>query len=152
LGWVGLLQATHNDELVQSGILSSAEFFNRAQGMGFGGTPEQNYVQALSHVLLGRSGSPAEVAAWVGGLPGMGLPGGYLPGGFGLLPVLERQEAALGFLDSLEYRTDAIEGYYNALLHRPADAMGLNGWVNSGLDLLSVRIGFESSAEFFTNG
>src|SRR5262249_12335542 len=68
LGWVNLLQTTHNQELVQSGILSSTEFFNLAQGMGFGGTPDQNFVQALYRALLGRSGSQAESANWVGAL------------------------------------------------------------------------------------
>jgi hypothetical protein len=55
------------------------------------------------------------------------------------------------FLASTEYRNALVEGYYNALLHRPSDA-GRTGWVNSALDAKSIRVGFESTGEFFTNG
>jgi hypothetical protein len=59
---------------------------------------------------------------------------------------------ALGFLGSQEFRTDQFEGYYDALLHRPSDPGGLSAWVNSGLDEFHVRVAFESSPEFFSNG
>ena len=64
---------------------------------------------------------------------------------------------ARNFLNSQEFRTDDFEGYYNALLHRPSnpdntDPNGLNGWVISSLDVSSVRIDFEASPEFFSNG
>ena len=59
---------------------------------------------------------------------------------------------ALGFLHAPEFRADMFEGYYNALLHRPDDPGGLDYWVFSGLDLSTVRQGFEASAEFFANG
>jgi hypothetical protein len=58
---------------------------------------------------------------------------------------------ALGFLSSQEFRTDQFEGYYNVLLHRPADA-GLAYWLASGLDVHAVRVGFASGGEFFSNG
>jgi hypothetical protein len=92
-------------------------------------------VQALYQLLLRRKGSDFEVAGWIHALPALG-----------------RQGVALGFLHSTEYRTDLFQQYYNDLLHRPADAAGINGWVSSGLDSSSVRIGFEASSEFFTNG
>ena len=57
----------------------------------------------------------------------------------------------LAVLSSQEYRGDQFEGYYDALLHRPADA-GLAGWLASGLDVHAVRVGFEASGEFFSNG
>ena len=63
--------------------------------------------------------------------------------------------APLGFLagpSATEFRTDQFEGYYNALLHRPDDAGGVAGWVFSNLDRAAVRIEFEASPEFFTNG
>jgi hypothetical protein len=96
---------------------------------------DQNYVQALYQLLLGRQGGDAEVAGWVGALPQLGTQG-----------------VALGFLQSQEFRTDQFEGYYNALLHRPDDPAGLNGWVMSNLDMHAVRLGFEASPEFFANG
>jgi hypothetical protein len=134
-GWVNAL-AGQTEEQVLSGILASPEFSARAQAMGLGDTPEGNYVRALYQVLLDRTASSSEVAAWVGGLDS----------------GLSRQAAALAFLHSQEFRTDAFEGYYDALLHRPGDAAGLAGWVASGQDPHAVRVGFEASAEFFTNG
>jgi hypothetical protein len=55
-------------------------------------------------------------------------------------------------MQTQEFRTDLVEGYYNALLHRPADPVGLNGWASSNQDDLMLRIGIEGSGEFFTNG
>ena len=92
-------------------------------------------MQALYQVLLGRTAGGKELAAWAGVLAAQG-----------------RQGVALGVLGSQEFRTDQFEGYCNALLHRPGDPAGLNGWVRSGLDLRGVRIGFESSPEFVSNG
>lgn len=59
---------------------------------------------------------------------------------------------AFAFLTSPEFRVDQITAYYNVLLHRAPDAGGLSFWVSSGLDIDSVRIGIESSPEFFANG
>ena len=89
-------------------------------------------------MLLDRTGEPTGVANWLGGLPSLG-----------------RQGVALGFLTGAtgqEFRNDQFEGYYNALLHRPDDPKGLNGWVFTNLDIASVRVSFESLPEFFTNG
>jgi hypothetical protein len=91
-------------------------------------------------VLLDRTATASEVNGWVAHLPGMG-----------------RQGVALGFLRSTEFRRDEFEGYYNVLLHRPdnpngTDPASLNGWVLCGLDVRGVRVGFETSPEFFVNG
>jgi hypothetical protein len=135
LGWVGLLFQGQSEEQVLSQILASPEFYNRAQTLGHFGSADQNYVQALYRVLLGRTASDAEAASWVVTLPQQG-----------------RQGVALGFLTSVEYRTDLVQSYYNVLLHRPPDAPGLAFWVGIGEDGLDTRIGFEASPEFFTNG
>jgi hypothetical protein len=134
LGWADLL-ASQSEEQVLSQILGSPEFFSRTQALGLGGTAEQDYVQALYQALLNRPAGGGEVAAWVDALAAQGWPG-----------------VALGVLQSQEFRTEQFEGYYNALLHRPGDPAGLSAWVTSGLDLLGVRLGFESSPEFFSNG
>ena len=89
----------------------------------------------LYKLLLGRTGSDAEKAARVD-----------------VLPELKLQGAALEIELSPEYRTDVVEDYYAALLHRPADAADLNGWVFSNLDLSSIRVDIESGPEFFSNG
>jgi hypothetical protein len=134
LGWVNLLQ-TQTEEQVLSQILGSQEFYDRAQTVVSSGTPNERYVQALYQSLLGRSASTAEVA-----------------GSVGALSLEDRSSVALGFLQSQELRTELIQGYYTTLLNRPADTTGLVAWVSSGLDLLSVRAGFEASDEFFANG
>jgi probable HAF family extracellular repeat protein len=126
--WVSQLAQGKTDEQVLSGILGSDEFFNRT------GTAE-GYVQGLYQQLLNRSGNAAEVAYWVNQLPQLG-----------------RQGVAQGFLEASEFRADQIEGYYNALLHRPDDLSGLNFWLSSNLDINADRLGFEGSAEFYSNG
>jgi hypothetical protein len=135
MAWVNMLMAGQTEESVLSQILGSSEFFNHAQTLGFSGTADSQYVQALYELIMHRAGSAPEVAGWVGALPTPGQRG-----------------AALDFLDSGEFRTDQFEGYYNALLHRPSDSAGLNGWLASGLDVFNARVNFETSSEFFSNG
>src|SRR5262249_35107044 len=134
LVWVKLLRSGQSEEQVLSQVLGDPrhEFYNRAQTLGFAGTADQNYVQALYKVLLGRTAGNSEVDYWVNALAAGG-----------------RQGVALRFLSSREFRTDQFEGYYQALLHRPADA-GLAGWVASGLDAHAVCVAFESGPEFFS--
>jgi hypothetical protein len=122
-------------EQVLRGILGSDEFFNLAQTLVGSGTADERYVQGLYQQLLNRSGTRAEVAYWVNRLPQLG-----------------RQGVAQGVLGAPEFRADQFEGYYNALLHRPANQGGITGWVFSNLDINTVRLGFEASAEFLTNG
>jgi hypothetical protein len=133
-GWVNLLAVGQSEEQVLGGILSSQEFYGRAQTLVSTGTADRRFVQALYQVLLDRTAGNSEVDIWVNVLATQG-----------------RLGVALGFLRSAEFRTDQFEGYYNALLHRPGDS-ALSAWVSSGLDVLSAHIAFESSSEFFSNG
>ena len=94
---------------------------------------EERYVQALYQVLLGRTGDPSEVAAWVNS-------------------GQANSAIASAFLGSGEFRQDSIEAFYIALLHRPSDGSGFNGWFNSNLSLPDILIGIESSGEYFSNG
>jgi parallel beta-helix repeat protein len=135
MGWVAKLDAGQSEEQVLCQILGSTEFYARAQTMGFTGTADQNYVQALYKVLLARAAAGTEVAGWIKMLPHMGMQG-----------------VALGFLQSPEFRTYQFEAYYNALLRRHDDPTGLSGWVLSPDDMDTVRLGFEGGAEFYTNG
>jgi hypothetical protein len=132
-GWANLL-LVQTEEQVLSQILASAEFYAHAQTLIASGTADQRFVGALYQLLLTRTGTTAEVSAWVGDLPHQG-----------------HQGVALSFLQAPEYRTDLFTGYYNTLLHRAPD-VGLFNWVLSTLDAATVRIGIESSPEFFTNG
>ena len=134
--WVNLL-ATESEEQVLSAILSDSghDFYNRAQSLISSGTADDRYVKALYLVLLDRSPSAAEVQYWVTVLPQIGLQG-----------------IAIGFLHSTEFRTDLYESFYNALLHRPSDAPGLNFLVTSAMDTAQVRVDVGGSPEFFTDG
>ena len=69
------------------------------------------FVELLYASLLGRAGTAAEVAAWVGRFP---------------LPTsLTYLRAATGFTTSLEHRERTVRQLYAALLHRSPDAKAL---------------------------
>jgi hypothetical protein len=127
--------ASQTEEQVLSGILGSAEFFSRAQGMGIGGTADQNYVSALYKTVLGRTPSSTELASQVTALQQVG-----------------RQALALSILQSVEYRANVVRGYYSSLLGRTGSSAEVAFWVSSGLDLRAIRMSIESSPEFFLNG
>jgi hypothetical protein len=134
-GLVTMLLQGQTEEQVLSRILGSQEFFNHAQTLIASGTPQERLVQALYQLLLKRAGSPGEVAGWIK-----------------VLPQLGAQGMALDFLTSSEFRINLFTSYYNTLLHRPPDTIGLVNWILSNLDADTVRLGIESSAEFFANG
>jgi hypothetical protein len=132
-GWVAALLRGATEEQLLAALLSSDEFFNRAGTLGFAGTPNQQYIEALYSLLLKRSASSAEVSGWQAALATAG-----------------RNGVAAAFLHSTEYRTDVVEAYYTGLLGRttaPSPAE-MSSWVTSGLDFLAIREAFESSQEF----
>jgi hypothetical protein len=136
--FVSLLTSGDSEEQVLSFILGSQEFYARAQSLISSGTADERFVQALFLELLGRTGSPSEVAQIVNQLSQVG-----------------NGAVALIFLQSQEFRTIQFEGYFNSLLHRPdepGDAPFLSGLVQSSIDIRDARFLFETSAEFFTNG
>jgi hypothetical protein len=134
-GWVGALLAGAREEDVLAGILASPEFYGHARGLPASGGADERFVRALYGLLLGRPAGDAEAAGWVAALPALGRAG-----------------VAGSFLGSAEYRTDVVASYYGGLLHRPADPVGWQYWLGSGLDLYAIRLGFESSDEFYANG
>jgi hypothetical protein len=133
-GWVNML-GSQTQEQVLSLLLGSTEFFNHAQTLGFSGSANAQFVQALYSLLLNRTAGDAEINFWVGELPNLG-----------------RQGVAAAILGSQEYRTDVTAAYYISLLHRTADQLGLNHWATSGLDIHHIRMSLEASGEFFAGG
>jgi hypothetical protein len=128
------LLAGATEEQVLSQILGdpvSHEFFNRAQSLIGGSDANSNYVQALYQLLLGRTGSAAEVASWVSDLQS----------------GVTREQVAQDFLSSTESRTDVVAGYYVRLLHRAGDPFEISDWVNTGFDEFHIRVDIQSSAE-----
>src|SRR4029450_10111386 len=111
-----------SEEQVLGQILGSTEFFGRAQGMGFGGTPDQNYVRALYRTLLGRAASTAEVNLQVSSLAQLG-----------------QQGLAVSLLRSVEYRANVVRGHYTNLLGRTGSSAEVASHVNSGRDLRALR-------------
>ena len=134
-GFVAALLAGGSETRVLSLLLGSPEFYARAQSLTPSGAADERYVRALYQVLLNRTGSTAEAGGFVRAVPAVGRPA-----------------VALEFLNSGEFRTYQVEGYYNALLHRPSDATGLKAWASSGLDLAAILVSFVSQPEFTAQG
>jgi Domain of unknown function (DUF4214) len=100
-------------------------------------TPNQAFVTALYHDLLNRAPDPAGLAAWTNVLN---------------VRLANNTQVALSFINSLEYRTDAVQNLYHTLLRRDADAGGLNAFVNylaAGGTIKQVEIIMLSSDEYF---
>jgi hypothetical protein len=133
-GWVGMLLAGATEEQTLAGILASDEFYANSQ-LQFTGTADARFIQSLYSHLLNRLPTSEELVGWLQALPAMG-----------------RQGASLAMQQSFEFRINTIAGYYRRLLHREPDLQGLNTWEATPIDLATVRIGIESSPEFFENG
>jgi hypothetical protein len=125
-------------EQVLAGLLATPEYFQRApQIVGAGGSPsDTTFIKALYLQLLNRTPSDQEVTNAMTRLAAVGRTG-----------------LALDFLRSPEYRIQAVDANFVTLLHRagPLNPAEVNFWVNSGLDLTAIRVGIESSAEFYSN-
>jgi hypothetical protein len=135
--WVKLLQNGATEEQVIAVIASGTEFASHADTLIGGGDSNTNYVKALYQLLLNRTGSTDEVNGWLSVLPSLGRAG-----------------VANGFVTGMEYRTDVVTGFYSSLLDRttPPAKAEVSFWVNSGLDILNIELGFASSSEYFNNG
>jgi virginiamycin B lyase len=133
--WVNLLLQGNTEESVLSGILGSPEFAKRAAQMfPTAATPSEQIVRAYYSLLLHRTAGPQEVNFWVG-----------------QLGASNAQKVASQILASVEYRTDTVIDYYRRLLKRPIDpaAFEVNPWVNSSLDLGTIRAAIEASPEYY---
>jgi hypothetical protein len=155
--WESLLQNGYTEEYVMSQILGSTEFQARANvQMGYPGlqlgTYQSNYdfVAALYQDVLERSASATEIQGWFNTLPSLGYSG-----------------VAYYFVTSTEFRNDGVRTSYGdatqALPFQPffpdlvkrylssssPSSAEVAGWVNSGMDFLSMEIAFASTAEYY---
>lgn len=105
--WTNALANGATFEQVIDGLVSSTEYFADK------GNNYSTFVGSLYTNILGRTGSPAEIAGWVSALTGGET----------------RAQVAMGFLTSTEYRTDLVKQYYLTDLGRAADPAGLAYWV-----------------------
>jgi hypothetical protein len=136
MGFVNALLAGATEEQVEAVILASTEYYLRtAQIVGVSGpSTDTTFIQALYLQLLGRLPAQSEVSSWLT-----------------QLPQLQRTGVAASFLGSFEYRSIQVIGLYINELQRPSppSQQEVNVWVFSGLDMLNIRVGIESSQEYF---
>jgi hypothetical protein len=138
MGWVNALENGATEEQVIAGIVSSPEFADRANGQFGGADINANFIQACYNLQLNRSAGPTELNDWLFFLPTRGRAGVALS-------ILQSQESRGVFVRKL---------YGNLLLNRPTgpSTAEVTGWVNSGLDFLTIQTEMAASNEFFRNG
>jgi type VI secretion system secreted protein VgrG len=127
LGWVNALLAGQSEASVQVAILASGEFAQKS------GLTNQQFLRTLYSGLLNRLPTDAEVQGWANAISSAG-----------------RQAVAEAFLNSQEFRTDAVGGFYNVLLGRQPARSEVQAWVATNLDVAHIRLAFLQSDEFAT--
>jgi hypothetical protein len=137
--WVQALLGGATEEQILGLILGSQEYFQHVTTLaGITGAPSNdNFIRGLYLQLLGRQPGPSEIAVWDSVLAQNGN---------------NRAAVATGILTSVEYRGIVVRNYYHQLLQRLASSPSqgeVDSWVFSGLDITSIRVGFESSVEFY---
>ena len=136
--WINEFNNGASEETVLSQLLASPEYFNRAPsipGVTTTTPSDSAFVQGLFIQLLNRRASSSDINFFSN-----------------LVNSVGRQQVAFTLLTSAEYRSDQIITYYGqALLGRtvPPSSQEVSFWVNSGLDLTSIRIDFLATSEFF---
>lgn len=134
--WVALLAQGQSEEgVLKQFLTTTSEFFDHAQVLSTTGTPDQRFIQALYKLLLNRTPMANEIAFWSNALP-----------------VLGREGLVAEFLASFEFRVNLVSAVYMALLHRPEDRAGDDFWLSENLGANALRVGFESTPEFFQKG
>jgi hypothetical protein len=126
-GWISFLQHGGTEEQVETLFLTSPEYVSHIN---------VDYVQSLYINILGRPGSPDELAAWNNNIQNVG----------GLAGV------ANAFVRSPENRLNTLRSDFQTFLHRTPTDTELMPLVNSPLSLLALEDTVLSSPEFFANG
>lgn len=132
--WVSVLQAGATLEQVTAYFYGSSEYASR-----YGAVTNESFVKHLYRDLLGRVGDSQDVTDWANLLD---------------TGTLTREQVVAQFLNSTEYRTRFVTDLYANLLKREASptAEEVNSWVQTGRDLLSIRVAFAGSIEYSVNG
>jgi serralysin len=137
-GWLSALAGGTSRENVVNGFSESAEF-----QINTNPTPHAGQVYRLYGATLDRAPDAAGFTGWVDALDG----------------PLALAGVAGGFVGSAEFQakygpltdTNFVKQLYLNVLHRAADAAGLQGWLNalgSGTSRTRVVLGFSESAEY----
>jgi hypothetical protein len=125
-GWINFLRSGGTLEQVETLFLTSPEYL---------GHINTEFVQSLYLNILGRAGSPAELALWNNNIQNLGLAG-----------------IADGFVRSPEHRTNTVRSFFQTFLHRTPSNTELAPLVNTTQTLLDLEGTVSSSDEFFANG
>jgi hypothetical protein len=125
-GWVTFLQGGGTLEAVENAFLTSPEYISHIN---------TDFVQSLYINILGRTGSPAEVAQWNNSIQSIGF-----------------AAVANAFTHSTENRFNTLRSDFQTFLHRTPTTAELTPLVNSPSGLLSLAQAVLSSPEFFNNG
>jgi len=120
------------EQLITSIALSS-EFQTRAATLfPSGTTPQQQVIGALYLTLLERQPTAQELSNAAASVTQSGL-----------------SAVINGIVRSSEFRRLEVASLYETFFNRVPDVAGLNGWLNSNLNLLDIRSGLMASDEFF---
>ena len=126
-GWITFLQNGGTEEQLETQFLTSPEYISHIN---------TDFVQSLYLNILGRPGSPEELAGWNNNIQNFG----------GLASV------ANAFVTSVENRANTVQSDFQTFLHRGSSATETASLANSSLNLLSLEQLVLSSPEFFGNG
>jgi hypothetical protein len=126
-GWISFFQTGGTEEQIETFFLTSPEYISHIN---------TDFVQSLYLNILGRPGSPAELAQWNNNIVNAG----------GLSGI------ANAFTHSPENRLNTLRSDFQMFLHRTPSDTELMPLVNLSLDLLSLEGLVLSSQEFFMNG
>ncbi|HWB14452.1 MAG TPA: DUF4214 domain-containing protein [Pirellulales bacterium] len=125
------------DQQLEAGFIASDEFFGNA-----GGT-DLDWVDAVYMLLLGRAADASSATYWTSQLASLeGVESG----------VQARSQVAVRIASSQENNSNLINDDYQHYLGRPADAQGLQFWLQqfaAGKTNEDVIAGFTGSAEYY---
>jgi hypothetical protein len=133
--WIGVFAQGATEEQVEASILGSQEFAGLAQNMVGGTDPNLNIVQAWYQLLLNRTADNNTLSYW-----------------WNFLQSNSLATAAQNILQSQEFHTLAISGFYLSFLGRGIDDVSRNFWNSPELQVQSlgqIRQAIEDSPEFF---
>ncbi len=140
--FLGLLQTTPSLALEQfyAAILNSDEYFFRAQALYPSTDANGAFIRALFNDEYRRTPSPIEATSYE----------------FMLITTPANQAAAHQavantIVESQEALGDRIQDYYHVILNRNfiTSADQIQGWLNTGLDLLSIQVAMAGTDEFY---
>jgi hypothetical protein len=144
--FVSFLQHGGTVEQIIAAMVTSSEY---AAATG----TDTGFIQSLYIKLLGRVGSPSEVAGWLNALPSVGRAGvanDFIQSGAFGSDTEFRGDVAQQLYGFTYAPTQSVVSLFANLLHRtsPPKATEITSHVDSGLDIYTLEITIASTTEF----